>query len=196
MFPHSNIPISTSISPDGKTQSQIDHILIDGSRHSGVLDVQPFRAADCNTDHCLVVAKVRERPTVSKQTMHRFHMERLNPKKLNEVEGKEQYYVETSNRLASLENSDDELDIKRAWKTIRQNIKISAKESLSYYELKKDKLQLNKGCSKLLDQRKQSKLQLQDPNQIYGDNVKNIKRKSSRHFRNKVKLKLSLRLTN
>jgi hypothetical protein len=35
------------------------------------------------------VAKVRERLAVSKQAMHGFHMERLNPKKLNDVEGKE-----------------------------------------------------------------------------------------------------------
>jgi hypothetical protein len=36
-------------------------------------------------------------------------MERLNPKKLNEVEGKEEYRVEISNRVASLENLDDEV---------------------------------------------------------------------------------------
>jgi hypothetical protein len=36
-----------------------------------------------------VVAKVRERLAVCKQTAHRVHMEKLNPKKLNEVEGKE-----------------------------------------------------------------------------------------------------------
>jgi hypothetical protein len=46
-----------------------------------------LRAADCDTDHYLVVAKVRERLAVSKQTAHRVHMERFNLKKLNEVEG-------------------------------------------------------------------------------------------------------------
>jgi hypothetical protein len=44
-----------------------------------------------------VVAKVRERLSVSKQIMHRFHMERFNLKKLNKVEGKDQYHVEISN---------------------------------------------------------------------------------------------------
>jgi hypothetical protein len=39
-----------------------------------------------------------------------------------------------------LENLDTEVDINRAWKTIRENIRISAKESLGYYELKKQKL--------------------------------------------------------
>jgi hypothetical protein len=37
-----------------------------------------------------VVAKVRERLAVSKQTAHSVHMERFNLKKLNEVEDKEQ----------------------------------------------------------------------------------------------------------
>jgi hypothetical protein len=41
-----------------------------------------------------VVAKVRERLAVSKQTTHRVHMERFNLKKLNEVESKEQDRVE------------------------------------------------------------------------------------------------------
>jgi hypothetical protein len=42
-----------------------------------------------------VVAKVRERLTVSKQTTHRVHMERFSLKKLNDVEGKEQYHIES-----------------------------------------------------------------------------------------------------
>jgi hypothetical protein len=56
--------------------------------------------------------------------------------------------------------------------TIRQNIKISAKESLGYFELKKHKLWFDEGCSKLLDQRKQAKLQwLWHPSKINEDNV-------------------------
>jgi hypothetical protein len=34
------------------------------------------------------------------------YLERFNLKKLNEVEGKEQYRVEISNRVAALENLD------------------------------------------------------------------------------------------
>jgi hypothetical protein len=47
---------------------------------------------------------------------------------------------------------------------IRANIIISAKVRLGYYELKKHKLRFDKGNSKLLDQRKHTKLQwLPDP---------------------------------
>jgi hypothetical protein len=45
-------------------------------------------------------------------------MERFNLKKLNEVEGKEQYRVEVSNRLATLEDLDTEVEINSAWETI------------------------------------------------------------------------------
>jgi hypothetical protein len=78
-----SIEIDTVPSPDGKTHNQVDHVLIDRKRHSSVVDVQLFRAADCDTDHYLVVAKVKERLAVSKQTTHRVHMERFSLKKLN-----------------------------------------------------------------------------------------------------------------
>jgi hypothetical protein len=55
--------------------------LIDKRRHSSVLDVRSFRAADCDTDHYMVVAKIRERLAVNKQRSQRFHMERFNLKK-------------------------------------------------------------------------------------------------------------------
>jgi hypothetical protein len=44
-----------------------------------------------------VVAKVRDRLAVNDQRSHRFHMERFNLKKLNEVMCKEKYRVEVSN---------------------------------------------------------------------------------------------------
>jgi hypothetical protein len=38
-----------------------------------------------------------------------------------------------------LENLDTEVDVNRAWELLRENIKISAKENLGYYELKKQR---------------------------------------------------------
>jgi hypothetical protein len=113
-------------------------------------------------------------------------MERFNLKKLNNVESKEQFRVEVSNRFAALEDLDTEMEINSAWETIRENIKISAKESIGYFEFKEHKLWLDERCTKLLDQRKQAKLQcLQDPSEINGDNLDNVRCEASRHFRNK-----------
>jgi hypothetical protein len=158
------------MSPNGKTHNQIDHILVDRQRHSNILDVRSYRAADCDTDHYLVVAKVREQLAVNKQRSHRIHVERFNLKKLNEVEGKGQYHVEVSNRFAALEDLDAEVEIKSAWEMIRENIKISAKQSLGYCEMKRHKPWFDERCSGLVYQRKQAKLQwLHDPSGINRD---------------------------
>jgi hypothetical protein len=107
-------------------------------------------------------------------------MERFNLKKLNVLEGKEQYRVEISNRFAALENLYTEVHMNKAWGTIRGNINISAKESLGFYELKKHKHWFDEGRSKILDRRKQDKLQwLQDPSEINGDNLNNIRHETS-----------------
>jgi uncharacterized protein YaaR (DUF327 family) len=77
------------------------------------------------------------------------------------------------------------VEINSSWETIRENIKISAKESLGYFELNNHKPWFNEGCSKLLDQRKQAKLQwLQNPSEINGHNLNNVRCKASRHFKN------------
>jgi hypothetical protein len=94
-----------------------------------------------------VVAKIKERLAVNKQGSHRFHMERFNFKKSNEVEGKEKYHVEVSNRFAALEDLDAMVEINTIWEMIRENIKISGKESLGYYELKQRKPWFDEGCS-------------------------------------------------
>jgi len=59
MFPHRNIHKYTWTSADVKTHNQIDHVLIDKRWHSSVLDMRNFGVADCDTDHYLVIAKVR-----------------------------------------------------------------------------------------------------------------------------------------
>jgi hypothetical protein len=60
-------------------------------------------AADCDTDHYFVVKNLG-RDWQSKQTRQRFHMGSFNLKQLNEIDRKEQYRVEISNRFAALEN--------------------------------------------------------------------------------------------
>jgi len=65
MFPHRNIHKYTWTSHDEKTHNQIDHMLIDRRSHSSIQDMRSFRVADCDSDHYLVIAKVRERLAVS-----------------------------------------------------------------------------------------------------------------------------------
>ena len=61
-----------------------------------------------------MVAKVRERFTVSKQAAQKFDEGRFNLRKLNEMEVRKQYRIEISNRFAALENLSGSEDINRA----------------------------------------------------------------------------------
>jgi hypothetical protein len=154
MFPHRNIHKHTWTSPEGKTRKQIDHALINRRRHSSILDVRFFRAADCDTGHYFVVAKVRERLAVSKRAAQKVGTERFNVKKLNEGDVKEQYQVTIRNKFAALENLEDSGDINRAWDNIRENIKISAQGSPGYCESKHRIPWFDEECSKMVDRRK------------------------------------------
>jgi len=127
MFPHRNVHKYTWTSPDGKTHNQIDHVLIDLRWHSSVLDVQSCRGADCDTDHYLVIAKVRERLAVGKQDAQRSDRQRYNLRKLNDLEVRKQYQIEITNKFAALENSNEDEDVNRTWENVKEIIKISAK---------------------------------------------------------------------
>ena len=89
----------------------------------------------------------------------------------------------------------DEGDINRAWENIKENIKASAKESLGLHELKQHKPWFDEECLHFLDERKQAKLQwVQDPSQRNVDNLNNVRREASRHFRNKQRVFLKAKI--
>jgi hypothetical protein len=111
-FPHRDIHKRTWTSPDGVAHNQIEHVLIDKRRHSNILlDIRSFRGADSDTGHYLVVAKLMERISLSKGARQNFCLKRFDLKRLDDVEVKEKYQVEISNRYAALENLDESFDI-------------------------------------------------------------------------------------
>jgi len=86
-----------------------------------------------------MIATVRERLVVGKQTAQRFDRQRFNFRKLNEPEVKEQYQIEITNKFAALENLKDDEEVNRTWENINENIQTSVKESLGLHELKQNK---------------------------------------------------------
>jgi hypothetical protein len=103
--------------------------------------------------------------------------------------------VGISSRFAASENLDESLDINSALESIKDNMKTLAKENLGCHRLKNNKPWFGDECSKLIDQWKQATLQwLQNPNQIFGDSLKNLRCETSRTFRYKEKEYLKVRI--
>jgi hypothetical protein len=79
-------------------------------------------------------------------------------------------------------------DINRAWENVKEDVKISAKQSLGLHKLKQRKSWFEEECLGFFDQRKQAKMQwVQDPRQSNVNNLNNVRREASRHFRIKKK---------
>jgi len=94
-----------------------------------------------------------------------------------------------------LENLNVDEEVNRVWKNIKENIKTSAKYSLGLHEWKQHKPWFDKECADFLDQRKQAKMQwIRDPSRSNVDNLNNIRRDASRHFRNNKKAYLKVKI--
>ena len=94
-----------------------------------------------------------------------------------------------------MENLNGYENVNRAWENIKENIKTSAKESLGLHEWRQHKPWFDKECVDFLDQRKQAKMQwIRDPSQSNVNNLNNVIRNGSRHFRNKKKAYLKAKI--
>ena len=83
----------------------------------------------------------------------------------------------------------------KAWENMKESIKTSAEESPGLRELKQHKPGFDEECLGVLDQRKQAKMQwIHDPSQSTVDNLNNVRRDASRHFRNTKKAYLKAKI--
>ena len=105
------------------------------------------------------------------------------------------YYITYSYRLVALEILNDSQDLNRTWESCKETIKTSAKVTLVLHELKQHKEWIVEECLRCLAQRKQVKMQwLQDTNHSNVHNMNNIRRDTSRNFRNKNKVQVKVKI--
>ena len=77
--------------------------------------VRNSSGADCDTDHNLVVAKIR----IYKEATQNLNGERFNLRKLNELEVGKEYGIENTNNLAALKKLSVGKDINKGWGTLK-----------------------------------------------------------------------------
>jgi hypothetical protein len=77
-------------SPDGQTFNQIDHLLIDARHISNVIDVRTFRGANIDSDHYLLISKIRSQIS-NARNMHDSYVRKFNSEKLKSPETSSEY---------------------------------------------------------------------------------------------------------
>lgn len=84
IFPYKDIHKLTWKPPDGRKTNQMDYITINGKWRRSLRDVRVYRGADINSDHYLVVNKVKPqlRKNKIKQQTKKLDISKLKSPKL------------------------------------------------------------------------------------------------------------------
>jgi hypothetical protein len=106
---HKRIQLQTWHSPNGHTFNEIDHCFNDGTHFSDVIDVMARRGANIDSDHMLVVLKLRARicraSNTKPQQLRRFAVNRLKDRDVAS-----RYYDELESELQGVQAQPLSLD--------------------------------------------------------------------------------------
>jgi hypothetical protein len=131
LFPHKRIHKTTWISPDHTTENQIDHMCISKRFRRTLQDVKVRRGADINSDHHLVVArlKLKLNKNWNGETGQRQRV--FNTGLLKEAGKLEEYRLTLANRFQDLQGLLEKETIDEQWKTV-EAITSNYQETLGY----------------------------------------------------------------
>ncbi len=97
-FDHHKRNLYTWKSPGDRYRNQIDYIIMKRRWKSSVMDAKTYPGADCETDHILLAAKMRVKPTCTKM---KRKPGKLNVKLLNDLTIEAKFEHSTEQRLRS-----------------------------------------------------------------------------------------------
>ncbi|CAK1591299.1 unnamed protein product [Parnassius mnemosyne] len=154
-FPHKNIHKITWVSADNVTRNQIDHILIDGRHCSNLLDVRSRRGANIDSDHHLVVCKIRARISRYKYTKT-VRTKKIETTRLKREQDVKYKYMDTVHRelmKVGERNSNSIGDPDSTWRNLKGVLSTAASEILGFEEKPKRNDWFDDECQKITNEK-------------------------------------------
>lgn len=153
-----NVRKATWRSPDGKTENQIDHVLIDRRHASDILQVDSCRGADCNSDHYLVRIKCRQRIATYRVKRVEKAPQRYDIGKLRTDEAiLQNFQSKIKEQLQKEELAWQHGDIEGKWTIIKETLHCSAEEVLGMEKKTPRPGWFDDECRRKLDDRNEAR---------------------------------------
>lgn len=132
LFPHRDCHKVTWVSPDSRTQNQIDHMAISKMWRGSLLDVRNRRGADVHSDHHLVLAEMRMK-VASTKSVHAKASRKFNISRLADKTTHLQFKEALNRRYMDLDHQAD-FDLDTTWNRLKEVYVTTCEETLGYRE--------------------------------------------------------------
>lgn len=155
LFIHKKCHKTTWISPDGRTENQIDHFCISRKWRGSLLDVRVRRSADIGSDHQLLIADVRLKVAAVTQDNTNQAPARYDVSKLKDAQCRAAFVDEMNLASARITNSEPE-DVEASW-VVAKSIIIQASEKVLGNRPKEKKEWMSEQTWALVEERRCAK---------------------------------------
>ncbi|KAK7103731.1 hypothetical protein V1264_018575 [Littorina saxatilis] len=128
IFPHKRIHKNTWVSPDNRTENQIDHVCINKKFRRSLQDVRVRRGADVASDHHLLVASLKLK-LKRNQTDASDRRVKYNIRLLKDPKTKQQFSLTLKNRFEVLrELLEEEDSVSNRWQKVKETLRSSCQQ--------------------------------------------------------------------
>ena len=134
---------ATWCAPNGQYKNQIDHVLVTKKRQSIIQDVKVCRETNIETDHYMVITKIKTKKLSTQPQQER--KAKWKVEELTNLLARQKYEQEMSNEILKRV---PEGNVEEKWKRLRTVIDTAAKKTIGFETKKREKEWWNMTCQR------------------------------------------------
>ncbi|KAG8235926.1 hypothetical protein J437_LFUL014282 [Ladona fulva] len=182
--------------PGSSEVNQIDHILVTQRHSTSVLDVRSCRGPNCDSDHYLVKAKIRER-IIKTEKGPEMVKRRWDTDKLNEdTEVRKQYQKALASKMqTNSQERTNETKIEKEWEKIKEVIKEAAEETIRENKRTRNADWFDDECAQIIQEKNKARERMiQKETRMNTERYQRLRTEAKRICKKKKKEKMKKQL--